>query len=236
MPVPNRGSSCLILQADSTKILLDIGDGTARQLAKFGIDPAEIDAGVITHAHIDHSAGIFGLLFWMKLTERKNDFIIYAPEYLCDAFRTFLPYMRIRPETLPFRLIFRPLKNGIFFKNSSLSLTAAGNDHLNAGKQGEKFNENVYSFSIIITERNKKAIYSSDVRSLNHLRDYASNSPLLISETAHISMDSVLSFAEKFNIKKIALTHFPPDFNPDGKFDNSDRNVVLLNDGDILRI
>jgi len=236
MTVPDRNNSCLMLQTDNTKILLDMGDGTAQQLVKFGIDPWEIDAGVISHAHIDHSAGIFGILFWMKLADRKKDFTIYAPEYLSDALQKFLPFMRIRRETLPFKLIFLPLRSGTFFENSSLCMTAAGNNHLNPEKEAEKFKDEFYSFSIIITEQGKKVIYTSDVQTLDPLGDHAFKCSLLISEVAHIPMETVMSFAEENDIRKIAITHIPPDFDAENIPAVYNRQVLILNDGDILRI
>jgi len=52
------GGSCITVQTDSAKIALDYGtkvDGEARKL------PADFDAVVISHAHLDHSGGLLSL-------------------------------------------------------------------------------------------------------------------------------------------------------------------------------
>jgi len=56
----SKGNS-LLVETGATRVLLDCGFGlremTAR-LARLGLDPADIDAVVVTHEHEDHSGGV----------------------------------------------------------------------------------------------------------------------------------------------------------------------------------
>jgi metallo-beta-lactamase family protein len=60
--------SCHLLQANGHRILLDCGlfqgprDETEKLNRKFGFNPREIDAVVMSHAHIDHSGDLPGLV------------------------------------------------------------------------------------------------------------------------------------------------------------------------------
>ena len=52
--------SCYLLRTDKSRILVDCGmfqgrNSDDRNDDEFGFSPAEIDAVVLTHAHIDHS-------------------------------------------------------------------------------------------------------------------------------------------------------------------------------------
>jgi phosphoribosyl 1,2-cyclic phosphodiesterase len=58
------GSSgnCLVAQADLTHVLVDCGlnlRDTERRLARLGLEPADIDAILVTHEHGDHAGCVF---------------------------------------------------------------------------------------------------------------------------------------------------------------------------------
>jgi len=58
------GSSgnCLVAQADLTRVLIDCGlnlRDTERRLARLGLEPADIDAILVTHEHGDHAGCVF---------------------------------------------------------------------------------------------------------------------------------------------------------------------------------
>jgi phosphoribosyl 1,2-cyclic phosphodiesterase len=59
----SRGNG-LVVEADSTRILLDCGFGlqeTLRRLARLGLEPADLAGVLVTHEHSDHVAGVFRL-------------------------------------------------------------------------------------------------------------------------------------------------------------------------------
>jgi len=233
IPVADRNNSSLLVQTGSNRVLLDAGDGTARQLARFGIDPASIQACIITHAHIDHSAGLFSLLSWMKLAGRRKSFTVYMPDYFAGAVESFLPFVRIQPEKLPYGLRIQELHEGFLFSADSTSFYGAGNDHLNPFP--EESGGRKYSFSIGIDSQEKKTIYTSDIQSFDHLHKNAPGCDVLICEAAHISFSEIISFALQHSIPRVALTHIPPDFSFPGSADVADTQIQLLNDGETVR-
>jgi phosphoribosyl 1,2-cyclic phosphodiesterase len=56
------GGNCLVAQADLTRVLIDCGlnlRDTERRLARLGLEPADIDAILVTHEHGDHAGCVF---------------------------------------------------------------------------------------------------------------------------------------------------------------------------------
>lgn len=73
----SKGNSCF-LESNETKILIDLGTTSnyvVNELDKLGVKPAEIDAILITHIHVDHIGGL-------KTFIKKYDPLIYVTEKL----------------------------------------------------------------------------------------------------------------------------------------------------------
>jgi len=64
-PAPLRigqQASCLLVElGNGDKFIFDVGSGTAANLFALGVHPSELDRLFITHMHLDHVGGIFGL-------------------------------------------------------------------------------------------------------------------------------------------------------------------------------
>lgn len=73
----SKGNSCYI-ETKETKLLIDVGTTTtyiANELDKLGVKPKEIDAILITHAHVDHIHGLKSFI-------NKYNPLIYVTEKL----------------------------------------------------------------------------------------------------------------------------------------------------------
>ena len=79
MPTPERSLSCMAVRKDGETFLLDCGEGSQRQMMRFGVSYMKIRAIFITHLHMDHFLGVFGLLETLRLNGRKEKLTIYAP-------------------------------------------------------------------------------------------------------------------------------------------------------------
>jgi ribonuclease Z len=88
-PDPLRGSSAILVDVDSARILLDCGRACVQQMARLEIDPASITHCFLTHGHYDHVADYALLVLTSWRFGRHHTLQVYGPpgtKAMSDAF------------------------------------------------------------------------------------------------------------------------------------------------------
>ncbi|MFC4262037.1 ribonuclease Z [Ferruginibacter yonginensis] len=107
IPAHGRNPTAQILQTTDENYLIDCGEGTQNQLAKYKIKRSRINNIFISHLHGDHYFGLIGLITSMGLMSRTNDLHVYAPAALEAIIKIQLDAADI---VLPYKIIFHALK------------------------------------------------------------------------------------------------------------------------------
>jgi ribonuclease Z len=106
LPAFGRNPTAQVLQTQDEAYLIDCGEGTQMQLAKYKIKRSKISHVFISHLHGDHYFGLIGLLTSMGLLNRTADLHVHGPALLKDILDIQLNAANI---VLPYPLHFHPL-------------------------------------------------------------------------------------------------------------------------------
>ena len=84
IPAFGRNPTSQMLQNNDNSFLIDCGEGTQSQLAKYKLRRSKLSHIFISHLHGDHYFGLIGLLTSMSLLSRTQDLHLYGPPILQD--------------------------------------------------------------------------------------------------------------------------------------------------------
>jgi ribonuclease Z len=77
-PTVDRNVSSIALHREGEMVLFDCGEGTQRQMMRYGVGFSFKDI-FFTHYHADHFLGVVGLCRTMGLMDRKDGVTLYGP-------------------------------------------------------------------------------------------------------------------------------------------------------------
>lgn len=78
-PTPQRSLPSIAVQIEGDVLLLDCGEGAQRQMMSFGVSFAKVKAIFVSHLHLDHFLGIFGLGETLRLSGVATKIDIFGP-------------------------------------------------------------------------------------------------------------------------------------------------------------
>ncbi len=109
-----RGQSCALYQDAQGALLLDCGGGALAALKRHGLDPAQIDAVLISHLHGDHFAGLPFLVLEQRLAKRTRPLVLAGPPDLAARLSKLLDalYEGASKKVLGYPLSFVVLQPG----------------------------------------------------------------------------------------------------------------------------
>jgi ribonuclease Z len=107
-PTVGRNVSGIAVQREGDLMLFDCGEGTQRQMMRFGTGFG-VQAVFITHLHADHFLGIIGLLRTMGLQGREEGIHLYGPR---GAEEVLISAIHLGVERVPFPVRVRELGPG----------------------------------------------------------------------------------------------------------------------------
>jgi ribonuclease Z len=138
LPAFDRHPTAQVITMEDHLFLVDCGEGTQSQMAKYKIRRSKISHVFISHLHGDHYFGLIGLLTSMGLLGRQQEIHLYAPPLLKVMIDMQL---KVADTQLPFDLHFHALADeGIIIKDVKLEVTCFKVQH-RIECWGFKFNE-----------------------------------------------------------------------------------------------
>jgi ribonuclease Z len=127
VPSVERSLAAIGLRYEGDVYLFDCGEGTQRQMMKYGLSYAKVKCIFVTHSHADHIVGIAGLAQTLGLIERKEPLYIYCPTGCGRHIEALLSIGRY-----PYEIIVREIGDGICHKGDGFSVSAFPVQHAGA--------------------------------------------------------------------------------------------------------
>jgi ribonuclease Z len=122
IPAFDRFNTAQILQMQDESFLIDCGEGTQMQMAKYKIKRSKISRIFISHLHGDHYFGLIGLLNSMSLLGRTQDLHLYAPAPLEKILQL---QMEVADTRLSYNFYFHALgENQIIVDTTKITVTS----------------------------------------------------------------------------------------------------------------
>ncbi len=124
-PTIHRNLSGLAVKADSDLLLFDCGEGSQRQMIRYGTGFG-VDAVFFTHFHADHYLGIIGFLRTLGMSGREHPLTLHGPP---PARRLLQQAVHLGIEALPFPVEFAELRGGDVVTRGGYKVRAVQVDH-----------------------------------------------------------------------------------------------------------
>jgi len=139
-PTVERNVSALALQREGETLLFDCGEGTQRQMMRYGVSFA-LSEIFFTHFHADHFLGMIGLVRTLGLQGREEPLRLYGPR---GAKQVLTNALLLGVDKVPFGVEIQEVKPGaVIGERKGFSITAFATDH-GAGSIG---------YALVETER-----------------------------------------------------------------------------------
>jgi len=133
VPTTERGLSALLLERDGERLLFDCGEGTQRQMMRFGTG-FTVSHLFVTHLHGDHVLGIPGLIQTLDFNGRDDPLALYGPPGSKPHLRDLLSAGGYRPD-FPVRITeVRP--GDVALDAGDYAVRTFETDHRNASSMG----------------------------------------------------------------------------------------------------
>lgn len=127
LPAYERHPTSQVVTLDDHLFLVDCGEGTQMQLAKYKIRWGRINYIFISHLHGDHYFGLPGFIHSMGLLNREHDLHLFAPAQLKEILDLQL---NAGNTILPYTLHFHPLQQeGVLIKNDKFQVHCFATRH-----------------------------------------------------------------------------------------------------------
>lgn len=222
-PDPQRGSSAILVDVGSSRLLFDCGRNCVQQMARMNIPPASITHCFLTHGHYDHVADYPLLVLTSWRFGRRHELQIYGPpgtQAMSDAL--FQEAYKIdiaarkalqkKESASDINIKVAEMRNGQVAEGEGWRVRAVEVVHWPIP----------ISLGFLLEADGKRFFFTGDTTPCDAVRENAAGVDLLIHEAMYFSPDSghyrshshpekVGEVARQAGARQLVLTHLQPE-------------------------
>lgn len=209
--IPNVATGILIRAAKSN-FIIDPGDGILRDLIKeLSVkEIISISDVFVTHGHHDHVGGVWSLLTYLRVMNKKSPLTIYYPKGCLEIEHIHNAFQKVYKTSLPYQIKLKAIDGSKVIRSGDIRIKPFEVIHkeiLNDGKGKRQVPALGYNFVF----NKMKICYGGDTAYCENLVKHAKGADLAIIEAGHgedESDDMHMSFKEAKSIGQTAKEYF----------------------------
>lgn len=215
--IPNIATG-IVLTTDKSAFLVDPGDGILRDLNK-EFDKKEIltiSDIFISHGHHDHIGGLWTLLTYFSVMNRKAPLNIYYPKGSIEIISIHKAFSEVYSEELTYMVKLIPINGSKTFTRKTVKVKPFEVNHREPLNDGTGNSVPIPSFGYKFTYKGMSICYGGDTAYSTNLVKNAKNSDLAIIEAGaeneedsdlHMTYDQAVEIG--MSAKEFFLVHVP---------------------------
>jgi ribonuclease Z len=212
--IPNIATGILLKSGDNYSVI-DPGDGILRDLTnELSVDKIKSISDVfITHGHHDHVGGLWSLLTYLRVMNKKTYLKIHYPKGCTEIEHIYKAFLKVYQNSLSYKIILNCINNDRAIKSKSMTIKPFEVIHKELINNKKR---QVPSLGFNFSYNEMKICYGGDTAYCEALVKNATDADLAIIEAGHgddESDDMHMSFRDATSIGKLAkeffLVHVP---------------------------
>ena len=200
----DRANASNLVICEGKYYLIDAGEPVKALIFSRNIPYTDIRNVFISHCHEDHLGGMVGLLNCFFREHRKapeSEMTVYLPEMAAE--KILRDFMKVIHRNVPEgKLGFLPVREGPFFDDGNVKITAYPTDHLEGSGP---------SYAFLVEHGEERLVITGDLR-WGDFGDFPSAAltrpAVCLCEAVHCPFEIIIERVRNLPIKKLIFTHY----------------------------
>lgn len=211
MPGPDSPSSGYLIEADGYRLVLDLGHGAFGTLQRY-VDPAAVDAVVVTHLHADHCIDLTAYIVALRYG---------AARYRVDGPDGRIPLIGPSGTRDRIAAAYDPLARKLGLHELFSFSTPQSGELGPFALSFATVNHPIPTTAVRVTYGDRSLVYSADTGESEELVSLATGADVFLCEASfgpddeyvpdlHLSAKQAGEHAHKADVGRLIVTHVPP--------------------------
>ena len=183
--IPNVATG-ILLKTDKSNFVIDPGDGILRDLNKElkKDEILNISDVFVTHGHHDHVGGVWSLLTYLKVMDKKTPLVLYYPKGCLEIVHIYNAFQSVYHNNIPYKIHLKEISDDRTFRSKNVFINPFPVIHKEY-LPDQVSTRQVPALGFKFSFNGTKICYGGDTAYCDALVQNARNSDLAILEAGH---------------------------------------------------